>query len=529
MDIISDAIKKEKHLYDGIETENQKWTAFWECIKMRQLFLFGTGQGMNYFLRNYGDKVQIAGVIDNDARIQGQQLGACCGEAWQTVHGALIIYDPKVLMGYRKQDIVVLITSINFYPAMIKQMEEMGIENNYVLVMMEAAKRECLTDNEAGEDSENIRDSYIGRCCLQNIEEKKIVMLIGVYGSHARQITKALLKERKDLDIVWIVNDLRMERPEGVRFVYEKNWKQYVYEMETARIWIFDDIIPTFIRKREGQIYIQVKHWSSITLKKFYLDDKSPVLTPEVERAIKQDGARMDYLFSGSEFDEASCKSGFLFRGQNVRIGSPRSDVLFKPEIRDSVREWFGLGKGTKICLYAPTYRLQEFEESHSMHIVLDMVSLRKALQEKWGGEWYIFVRLHPSLELKEDEMFQNRYIIYAGSYLCGEELAAASDVLITDYSSIMFEGAYVKKKVFLYAPDRQKFIGQERELLIDYDELPFPLAASDAELHQMIRNFDVAMYERKVTEFLRRYGVCEDGHASKRAAEFILNLIGER
>lgn len=527
MDIISKAMKKKLHLCDDIKNEKQNWEAFQECINGKQLFLFGTGGGLNYFLRNYGSQIHITGVIDNNLSIQGQELGTYCDEAWQTKYEMLPIHTPEVLKNCSMQDIVVLITSTNFYASMFKQMEEMGIENCFVLLLMEAEKRSHLADNE-GEDTDKIRDSYIDEYCRQDIEEKKIIMLIGVYGSHARQITKALLKVRTDLDIVWIVDDMRIETPDGVRLVYVRNWKRYAYEMETAKIWIFDDIISPRIRKREEQIYIQVKHWSSITLKKFYLEDKSPILTPEVEAAIKYDGARMDYLFSGSEFDEESFRRGFMFQGENVRVGSPRSDVLFDREITEKVREQFHLSACDRICLYVPTYRLRDVEENRNISIALEMESLLNVLKKKWGGQWFLFVRFHPSLVLADNVLPDSKYIINAGKYKESEALVAASNIMITDYSSIMFEAAYKKEPVFLYVPDRRVYIGRERDLLIDYNLLPFPVAETNEELKRNIMEFESEKYRENVKAFLDGYGVCEDGHASERAAEFIVGLVKE-
>lgn len=525
MDIISKAMKRGMHLCDDIKAEKQNWESFQECAKGRQLFLFGTGEGLNYLLRNYGDQLHIAGVIDNNLHMQGQKLGTFCDEAWKTVFEDLTICLPEMLREYPRQDIVVLITSTNFYQPMLKQMKEMGVEHCFVLLMMEADKRSRLKDYE-GEDIDKIRDSYIAEYCRQDIEERKIILLIGVYGSHARQITRALLRVSADLDIVWIVNDMSIEAPNGVRLVYARNWKRYVYEMETAKIWIFDDIISPRIRKRDAQIYIQVKHWSSITLKKFYLEDRSSVLTPEVEADIKYDGARMDYLFSGSEFDEDSFRRGFMFQGENVRIGSPRSDVLFDQEVKKKVRERFHLRESDKICLYVPTYRLEEVKGNRNISVLLDMESLLNSLREKWDGEWFLFVRLHPSLVLKDNILADNEYVINAGRYMDSEELVAASNIMVTDYSSIMFEAAYKKEPVFLYAPDRRNYVGRERDLLIDYDMLPFPIAESDKELNQKIMEFETKKYQEDVKAFLDRYGVCEDGHASERAAEVILKLL---
>lgn len=525
MDIISRAIAKQLDLYDNSEMERQTWDAFAKCVIGKKLFLFGIGEGMGYFLRNCCNNIDITGVVDNNLAVQGECFGEYCAEAWGTKYENIVIESPDIISTNCKEDIVVLVTSVNFYRPMVWQIRESGIKYCYVLLMLEANKRKALTEN-MEEDFERIYSEYIEWCCGQRIEEKKIIMLIGIYGSHARQITKALLRRRDDLDLVWLVNDMRVEKPDGVRLVYQKNWRKYIYEMETAKVWIFDDIISPRIKKRDAQIYIQVKHWSSITLKKFYLEDKSPVLTPEAEEAIKYDGARMDYLFSGSRFDEDSFKKGVRFQGKNVRVGSPRSDILFDEEIKKKVIKQFGLKDDIKICLYVPTYRLNELKKNGSMTISLDMCALLKALSDKWECEWFVLVRLHPGLHLGENELLTNQRVLDAGWYPESEELVAASDVMITDYSSIMFEEAYREKPVFLYAPDKKEYIDGERGFLIDYDTLPFPVAESNEMLHREIRDFNMEKYKEELNIFLDRYGVHEDGHASDRAAKFIEGLL---
>ena len=97
---------------------------------------------------------------------------------------------------------------------------------------------------------------------------------------------------------------------------------------------------------------------------------------------------------------------------------------------------------------------------------------------------------------------------------------------MVTDYSSIMFEAAYLKRPVFLYAPDKTEYIDGERGLLLEYDTLPFPAAVSNEGLWQCISEFNKTAYEKNVTFFLNRHGVREDGHASERAAKVITDLL---
>ena len=524
MDIIERAIQKGLHVYDGDLLKKQTWEEFDKQKKKNHIFLFSVGAGMDYYFRNHYHGEAIDGVIDNDARKQQQELGWYCAEVFGMECSKLIIQQPEVLSDFEPDDIIVLITSVAYYKPIAEQLHKLGIKKCFSLLLMEAERRK---KEDKGEDLSKIQEDFVKECCRLELKKKKIVMSIGEYGEHARNITKELLKRRKDLDIVWLVYDKKVRTPEGVRLVPAKNWKQYVYELETAYIWLFDITVQAFIVKRQGQIFIQVKHWSSITLKKFYLDDKSSCTSPEAVDWIKKNGDMMDYLLSGSHFDESACQSGFNFHGESIRIGSPRSDILFMDSVSSMVREYYRLPEYAKIILYVPTYRDKEYRSGGGMTVTLNLEKILQKVTQKLGGEWYVLVRLHPWLSFEDSNLVETNRIINAGCYEDSEELVAACDIMITDYSSIMFEAAFVKKPVFLYAPDRKEYIDGERGLLIDYDSLPFPISETNTELYNQIDIFDEGKYEKAVTDFLKRYGVHEDGHASERAADFIISILG--
>lgn len=432
----------------------------------------------------------------------------------------------------------------------IYHIEEIRVyQNNCKIIIMLRNPKECekvirfLYDN--GVDTEKILVGYklFGDadailddmklqhwewCRMQPVINNKVVMLIGMYGSHAIQITKALLQETQRTDIVWIADKYTyVKAPAGVRMIQESDWNSYIYEISTAKVWVWDDLSPQGMEKRKEQIYIQVKHWGSITLKKFYLEDlKSSVMNDATVRHIRQDGERMDYLFSGSLLDEESCKRGLNFKGEAVRIGSPRSDILFETGIRDKVLEYYHLPDDVKLCLYVPTFRMKNLEDAESVPVLLDLEAVLKVLNKKQNDDWKMLFRIHPCLKVDWENIECKDNIINAGEYPNSEELVAAADVMITDYSSIMFEAAYANKPVFLYAPDMEEFIEKERGLLIDYDSLPFPTAITSEQLLHNIESFEQVEYTRELNSFMDRYGVHEDGHASERAAKFILSLL---
>ena len=119
-------------------------------------------------------------------------------------------------------------------------------------------------------------------------------------------------------------------------------------------------------------------------------------------------------------------------------------------------------------------------------------------------------------------------YVSNVSDYDDSEELAAVAAVTITDYSSIMFEPAYAYKPVFLYAPDKAQY-QQDHPLLLEYDKLPFPVCTNNNELEQAILSFDENDYRLNLQKMFDKYDVHEDGHASERAAMYILGLLDSK
>jgi CDP-glycerol glycerophosphotransferase (TagB/SpsB family) len=195
-------------------------------------------------------------------------------------------------------------------------------------------------------------------------------------------------------------------------------------------------------------------------------------------------------------------------------------------DVKKKVCDFYNLNINTNLILYAPTYRETNVVDENSVQFELDFEAVKAACAKRFGGDWVILLRLHPSSAAKMKGRFTDGNVISATDYYDCQELASAAEITISDFSSIMFEPAFVLKPVFLYAPDRESYIGNEKYLLINYNSLPFPIAESNEEMIENIINFDIEQYKSNVRDFLDENGVHEDGHASERAAEFISGLI---
>lgn len=522
MDLICNAIKNRQHITKNEKLDGQTWEQFHKVAEGKKLYLYGAGTAAGYLMQTYHALPDIYGIVDLDVTKQGNVAGDLIPEAGNARFADIVIEQPSVLQSPEGNDVVVLITNTKNYEEIFEGLCAQQVPAFCFLPMEANARIKAGREELCAYDWLCARDC----CCRESLKKEivlnKIVFSMYPFGEHGRSITYALLKSNVDLDIVWLVNDLHMEAPDGVRLVYERNWYHYIYEMETAGIWVFDGTVPSYIVKKSGQIFIEVKHWSSVTLKTFYLEDHSVINTEEAIENVKYNGKIMDYIFSGSCMDEESCVRGFDFHGKFIRLGSARSDIMFAgQDIREKLYKQLGIGRSVGTVLYAPTYRT-----SYALEVKLEFDQLLEAVKDRFGGEWIVLIRLHPSQRNYGSSYIHSDRVIDLSDYPDSQELAAACDIMITDYSSIMFEPAFVYKPVFLFAPDRKKYVNKERNLLMEYDTLPFDIVETNDGLQQAVQNFDKAVYEGRLAAFFERYGVHEDGHASERAARFILKLI---
>lgn len=530
MDIIDRAIEEGLHIGRWNARYEQTWEAFETVAQDKKIFLFGAGFVANlYWVRCHRP---LEGILDNNSDKWNLRAEEVIEGAYKTSSADILITGASILKKYNSQETIILVASTKYNDEIAQQLEGLGYQNVFIILSMEANYRQSYS---LGENrKENIlQHLYSEDCYKEEIEDKKIVFRgFGTYADHGKYITEQLLSIRSDLDIVWVVTDSDAVVPSGVRAICIRNWKKYIYEMETAHIWIVNTVIPEYIKKKPGQIYIHTKHWASVTLKKFYLDAKTITDVPEDVKLWRYNSSCMDYIITGSDFDTASCRRGFEFDKEVLQIGSPRTDAMFRKEqMHKKVLEKVSVPSDAKLLLYAPTYRYKQDNKTkhiaEARHIDLDFNIVKYILEKKFGGEWYILLRLHPAVAKESPNVLLTEYTVDVSDYEDSQELASACDIMISDYSSIMFEPAFVGKPVFLFAPDRKEYIDQEYDLLIDYDSLPFPIAESNEELVQKIEEFQQDKYEKKVGAFLEQYGVNEDGHASERAAKFISKLLG--
>lgn len=350
-----------------------------------------------------------------------------------------------------------------------------------------------------------------------------VVCNVWGFGDNAKYVTEELAARKyKKLEIIFITNHpAAAGETRGVK-LYKSNSLKALYALATARVWVDNNRKESYIRKRKGQYYIQTWH-GGIALKKIERDYGEHLGNTYVKNA-KRDSAMTDLYISNSDFCTRMYKKSFWYKGEILECGSPRNDILLNPsgEIGDRVRKALGIKSQVKLALYAPTYR--EGKDNTTAYS-LDYKELLSALTAKFGGEWIVAVRLHPLVSAQSNGLEYKDRVINATHYRDIYELMSESDILITDYSNIMFEFSFTGKPVFLYAADMKEYEA-DRGFYFDYASLPYYKAENRQELLEGIRTFDKDVYEGTVTEFFQGLILYESGQASKAVADRIIEVI---
>ena len=247
------------------------------------------------------------------------------------------------------------------------------------------------------------------------------------------------------------------------------------------------------------------------------------IITPE-ELAIHECDENLLEIINNKVFNDNlfDCK-------KIIMTGHPRNDVFFvndkqKNIIRKKVCTKLNIDLNKKILCYAPSFR-----ESRNMDCYcLDTNNLTKILSEKFGKEWIIAIRMHPNVKNESSLLFNfNNNIVDASLYPDIQELLLASDIVISDYSSCIYDFMLSRKPAFIFATDIEQF-NTERGFYYPLESTPFPVATDNVELMENIRNFDYEKYKQEVEKFLQEKGCMEDGHASERVVDLIERISNE-
>ena len=363
-------------------------------------------------------------------------------------------------------------------------------------------------------------------CRLAPIKQNKVAFCSYYgrgYSDNPKAVAEALHEKEPGLDLVWLVkNEAEAATlPSWLRPVSYSDPVSRAWHLATAKVWV-DNCRKGERLKRKGQVYLQT--WHGFALKQIE-KDAGDALAPAYIQSCVQDSAACDLMVAGSEFMAKLHRESFWYDGEVALYGTPRNDVFFGDTgfMKEQVRKFWDLPEGQNLVLYAPTFRADHSTDCYA----LDAEKLLKACEKRFGGAWSVLIRLHPNIGEKSKGLFpyDGKRIIDATAYPDIQELLLACDLLITDYSSSMFDYALSGKPCVQFAVDIEAY-SKDRGFYFPLDQLPFPMAKSSEELEVVIEGFDEAAQQQRWAAFTQENGFCEDGHAAERCAQWILDRM---
>jgi len=341
------------------------------------------------------------------------------------------------------------------------------------------------------------------------------------YNCNPRYIVDEIIRQKLPIDIVWAGDKNSMKPgnfPSQVRVVECKSYEMY-QEQASAKIWLDNGLSCLWYHmpKKKSQVYINTWH-GSMGIKKLHGSADWMALSKKLKKTT-------DYVVSNSTFEEEVYSTTF-WQGVPVwKCGHARNDMLFDKEsfvgIREEVAEYFGIDTDKKILLYAPTFR----DNGDISCFDIDYKKLKESLEEKYGGEWVILVRMHFKNRSGVSALNFNSWLKDAEKYPDMQKLIAVADFGITDYSSWAYDFVLTRRPMVLYAPDIEKY-QQGRGLYYPLEETPFPIACNNEELTEAVLSFDDKKYQPEIDKFLEARGCYEKGTAAKQIVENIKKIM---
>ena len=341
--------------------------------------------------------------------------------------------------------------------------------------------------------------------------------------------------EFKDYKFIWaFVDDKKYKYLEEninttVVKIREKEYKKYLAK---AKYWIFNYKIPDFLYPKKNQIFVQC--WHGTPLKRLGCDlehfDNVLNTIDGIKKRYKIEASKFTYFISPSKFASEKFISAWNLKEigkENIIVeeGYPRNDFLFNYKEKDvqQIRKKLGIeNDNRKIILYAPTYRSDQHQTGLG-YVYKEEIDFKK-MEGKFGKEYLILFRPHYFIANSFDFDKYKGFVYNVANIDDINELYIISDILITDYSSVFFDYANLKRPMIFFMYDLEHYKNESNGFYIDLNELPGPIVETQEDLEKSIEDVDFNIgSSKKYKEFNEKYNYLDDGNASKRVIEKVI------
>ena len=323
---------------------------------------------------------------------------------------------------------------------------------------------------------------------------------------------------------IWVLNDPKEKLPYEGKIV-KRFTREYAYYLGVSKYFVFNIRQPLWFRKREEQVFLET--WHGTPLKRLAFDQEEvTAASPTYKAQFYRQKQEWDYLIAPNKFSSDIFKSCFMYDGNMLETGYPRNDLLSLPN-RDAIalelKKKLGIPLDKKTILYAPTWRDDEYygNGKYKFKLKLDLDLLKQQL----GDEYVVLLRTHHYIADALDVTGLEEFAYNLSKYDDITEIYLISDICITDYSSVFFDYANLKRPMLFYTYDLDKYRDVLRGFYIDMEtELPGPLVYTTEEVIDKIKNLNSLNqeYQQRYEQFYERFCSWEDGNAAMRVVEAV-------
>lgn len=348
------------------------------------------------------------------------------------------------------------------------------------------------------------------------------------YSDSPMYITEYLLKKNKKAEIIWIFSE-----PEKFAFLKEKGIKtvkygtlKEAYYLNTSRVCITNLFrFPPYLAAGRDQMRMNTMHGGGAYKSLLSVMTDAESVSKYDYLTVHHKINRCNLCLSGSKATTEKVYRGELdYKGKILEAGLPRNDSIVHPdpEAAARVKERYDIRE--KTVLIMPTWRKDNSRDS----INLDYRKLTETLAQRYGGKWKALLRLHHNADIDVSDIMTEYkdVVINVTDYDNPQDLISAADLLITDYSSVIWDFALKKGPVILFAPDISEY-RKERGFVIPPDEWKLNIATDSEGVIDIIRTHSMEELCRASQDHLDAYGSCETGKATEVVCRYIMKYCG--
>ncbi len=309
--------------------------------------------------------------------------------------------------------------------------------------------------------------------------------------------------------LIWVTRFPESCEPrEGITVVRQRSLSYFLLFIRTKYL-ITNDMVDEALVKKKGQIFLTTWHGGG-AYKKVGTSTKSE--NADFAKNFSLWYSRLDCFISSCKactdmYADAFDLDPHIF----LETGTPRNDIFFcdHPEITDKVRDFYHLAPDTKILLFAPSFQMSAPDKD--FYPIADLTDIATKLYETTGDKWVILYRCH----YFHDQVDTLSSLVMDGNaYYEMQHLLYATDVLVTDFSSCIWDFALTSRPIVVLQPRLEEYERYDRGFFVPYERWPYIKCQDINELPSIIHTYGSHDFTEDYAKHFREMGSFERGDA---------------